>query len=104
MAEGSPARVAAPLALIAAAVGVVVVVAASRPDSAEAPTATRTSTTQPARRRASRPRRRVYVVKAGDTLTVIAERTGVSLETIERLNPDVDPQALQMGQRLVLSP
>jgi len=103
MAEGSPARVAAPLALAAAAVGVVVVVAASRPDSSGAPAATRTTATQPTRRSAQRPRHRVYVVKAGDTLTVIAEKTGVSLETIQQLNPDVDPQALQTGQRLVLS-
>ncbi len=93
----------APLALAAAAVGVVIVVAASRPDSSGSSTGTRTTATQPARRRASRPRRRVYVVKAGDTLTVIADKTGVSLETIEQLNPDVDPQALQTGQRLVLS-
>ena len=43
-------------------------------------------------------------MKPGDTLTVIADKTGVSLETIQRLNPDVDPQALQTGQRLKLSP
>jgi len=94
---------AAPLALLAAAVGVIVVVQASRSGSSgNTPTTTRTAVTQPAR--PVRSRSRTYVVKAGDTLTVIAQSTGVSLETIQRLNPNVDPQALQTGQRLKLTP
>jgi LysM repeat protein len=105
MADRNSARLAAPLALLAAAIGVVVVVQASGSGSgsSDAPTATRTTVTQPARRERA-PAAKAYVVKAGDTLTVIAEKTGVSLETIQRLNPDVDPQALQTGQRLKLSP
>ena len=105
MADRNPARLAAPLALLAAAVAVVVVVASSRSSSpSSAPSsATRTTVTQRARttRRAAP---RVYVVKAGDTLTVIADKTGVSLDEISRLNPDVDPNALQTGERLKLSP
>jgi len=104
MADRNPARLAAPIALLAAAVAVVIVVQASpssAPSSSSA--ATRTAATQPARR--SRPAApRAYVVKSGDTLSVIADKTGVSLEQIERLNPDVDPNALQTGQRLQLSP
>ena len=104
MADRNPARVAAPLALLAALVAVVVVVQASGSDSpTDNHTATRTAVTQPVRQ-ARRAAPRFYVVKAGDTLTVIADETGVSLETIERLNPQVDPQALQTGQRLRLSP
>lgn len=98
------ARLLAPLALVAALVAVVVVVqASSTGTTAEGlgeRTATQRTTTQssrPGRRRA-----RVYVVKAGDTLTAVAERTGVSLDTIIELNPDVDPNALQTGQRLKL--
>lgn len=103
MADRNLARLAAPLALIAAAIGVVVVVQASGSgSSSDTPAATRTAVTQPARAVRSRPR--FYVVKVGDTLTVIAQKSGVSLETIQRLNPDVDPQALQTGQRLKLSP
>jgi hypothetical protein len=104
MADRNPARLVAPLALLAAAVAVVVVVAASRPGSTDsAAPLPRPAVTQPARRaRPARPR--VYVVKAGDTLTVIADKTGVSIEEIERLNPDVDPNALQTGERLELSP
>jgi LysM repeat protein len=104
MADRNPARLAALLALLAAAVAVVVVVLASgsSPPSSSAPSATRTAVTQPARQ-ASRATPRAYVVKAGDTLTVIADETGVSLDEIQRLNPDVDPNALQTGQRLKLS-
>jgi LysM repeat protein len=103
MGDRNTARFAAPLALVAAALAVVVVIQASGTDSSRsAPTATRTAVTQPARRARAPPR--AYVVKPGDTLTLIAERTGVALETIERLNPEVDPNALQTGQRLKLSP
>jgi len=103
MAERNPARLAAPFALLVAAVAVVVVVQASRPTSGSTPSATRTAVTQPARHRRSAPPR-AYVVKAGDTLTVISDKTGVSLDDIQRLNPNVDPNALQTGQRLKLSP
>jgi LysM repeat protein len=103
MADRNPARVAAPLALFAAAVAIVVVVQASGSSSpSRAPSATRPAVTRPAQH--VRPTPRVYVVKPGDTLTVIGDKTNVSLETIQRLNPDVDPNALQTGQRLKLVP
>jgi len=105
MADRNPARLAAPLALLAAAIAVVVVVQASRPDASTSstPSATRPAATQPVRQ-TRRTTPRAYVVKAGDTLTVIADKTGVSLEQIQRLNPDVDANALQTGERLRLSP
>lgn len=99
------ARVFAPLALVAALIAVVVVVQASRPDAADTsatPTATQRTNTQQTRPARKPPR--TYVVKSGDTLTAVAERTGVALAEIQRLNPDVDPNALQTGQRLKLSP
>lgn len=43
-----------------------------------------------------------YVVKTGDSLSSISVRTGVSVPTLESLNPGVDPAALQTGQRLRL--
>jgi lysozyme len=43
-----------------------------------------------------------YVVRAGDTLSEIALRTHVSVATIERLNPHVAANAMQVGQRLRL--
>lgn len=104
MADRNPARLAAPLALLAAAVAVVVVVQVSRSSSpSSTPSATRTTVTQSARH-PSHAAPRAYVVKPGDTLTVIADKTGVSLDAIQQLNPDIDPNSLQTGQRLKLSP
>lgn len=45
---------------------------------------------------------RFYTVKSGDSLTAIAAKTGVSLNTLESLNRHVDPNSLQTGQRLRL--
>ena len=45
---------------------------------------------------------KVYVIKNGDTLTAIAHETGVPVATIQRLNPDVDPQILISGEKLKL--
>ncbi len=49
-----------------------------------------------------KPKRAAYEVQSGDTLTGIAQKTGVSVERIEKLNPELDPQALQAGQKLKL--
>lgn len=43
-----------------------------------------------------------YVIRAGDNLSTIAQRTHVPLSTLEALNPGVNPSALQTGQRLRL--
>jgi LysM repeat protein len=43
-----------------------------------------------------------YVVKAGDSLSVISAHTGVPVPTLESLNPNIDPNTLQTGQRLRL--
>jgi peptidoglycan endopeptidase LytE len=103
MADRNLARLAAPLALLAAAGAIVVVVQATGSNSSSDSTSTpRPAVTQPVRHARAAPR--VYIVKPGDTLTVIADKANVSLETIQRLNPDVDPNALQTGQRLKLSP
>jgi LysM repeat protein len=43
---------------------------------------------------------RVYVIKAGDTLTAIAARFDISVADIEELNPNADLTTLQPGQKL----
>jgi LysM repeat protein len=43
-----------------------------------------------------------YTVQSGDSLSSIAARTGVPVSTLEQLNPSVDPNRLQTGQRLRL--
>ena len=45
---------------------------------------------------------RTYTIKTGDTLGAIAEQTGVTLERLQELNPDLDPQAMVAGQRIKL--
>jgi hypothetical protein len=45
---------------------------------------------------------RFYTVKPGDNLAAIAEETGVPLEELQLLNPELDPQGLVSGQRVRL--
>lgn len=47
-------------------------------------------------------RKKTYEVESGDTLTTISQKTGIPVERLERLNPDLDPQALQLGQEIKL--
>jgi len=41
-------------------------------------------------------------VRPGDTLTQIANKTGVSVDQLEARNPRIDPQGLVPGARLLL--
>lgn len=45
-----------------------------------------------------------YVVQAGDSLGAIANEYLVSVEALTEANPGVDPNALQIGQLLVIPP
>jgi spore germination protein YaaH len=47
-------------------------------------------------------RKRFYFVQPGDNLTSIARKTGTALTTLEAMNPNLDPNSLQTGQRLRL--
>ena len=44
------------------------------------------------------------MVKQGDLLSTIADKTGVPIERIEALNPDLDPQVLIPGQSIKIGP
>ena len=48
------------------------------------------------------PRKLFYVIQSGDSLSTISVKTGVSVPTLEALNPSVNPNALQTGERLRL--
>ena len=48
------------------------------------------------------PLKATYRVRPGDSFGSIAEDQGISVETLQELNPDVDPRALQPGQKLKL--
>jgi LysM repeat protein len=117
-AKRTPARVLAPLALVAFALALLLIVASAGGGDDEE---TRDSATQQeqrdlelAREKKRRERSKsegegqgklpqdVYVVKSGDTLGSIAEKTGVPVEKLQELNPELDPQALVSGQKIKL--
>ena len=101
----SPARFLAPLALVVAVVAVLVVVGSSSTSGdGDKNDGAKTSTTSRGERTETTPRRvrANYTVKTGDTLGAIAEKTGVSVEQLQELNPELDPQALVSGQRIKL--
>ena len=102
----SPARLFAPLALVACAVAVLVIVNSGGSSGGSATSertttgsSTTTTTTQPAKHH-----KRTYIVKNGDVLSQIAIKTGVPLATIQQLNPTVDAQSLHAGQKIKLGP
>lgn len=43
---------------------------------------------------------RTYTVESGDTFESIATKTGTSVDKLRQLNPNVDPQALQVGETI----
>jgi LysM repeat protein len=97
----NPARYLAPIALAATVAGAYLIVndhvgggsakhAVAQPDKG----------TSRLRRRYARTTS--YTVHPGDNLIRIAAKTGVSLATLEQLNPSLDPNTLQAGQRIRL--
>jgi LysM repeat protein len=106
MAGRSPARFLAPLALVAFAVALLLVISGgSGSGSGSSSSVAPKKTSSPASAGGTHKkhhRRRTYVVKAGDTPSAIADKTGVPLATLFRLNPDLDPQTLAPGQKIKL--
>ena len=112
MAHRSPARWLAPLVLVGAALTVVWVVSSST-GGGGSPSGSATTTRErqdaagangkTTSTNARRKTPRTYTVQEGDILSTVAEKTGVSVERIQELNPDVDSNALTIGQRLRLS-
>ena len=41
-----------------------------------------------------------YTIEAGDTLDTVAAKYGTSVDALLALNPDVDPHALRIGQKI----
>jgi LysM repeat protein len=102
-ARQSPARVLAPLALVLCAIAFLVVIMASGSGDGDGDGSSRQTTVKRERTTTTtRPARRTYVVKQGDSLGGIAAKTGVEVETLQELNPGLDPQGLVVGQRIKL--
>jgi LysM repeat protein len=107
----------APLFLIAVLVALLAIVTGtdsgssggSSTDSSSTTSASQTSTTKKSSTKTAKKKAaqredagKTYTVQVGDTLGGIADKTGVPLERIEELNPDVDPHAMTTGQEIRL--
>jgi LysM repeat protein len=105
MARRSPARLLAPLALVGFVIALLVVINGAGTDGSSKTSGSgskATATPTPTRKEKARKQRKRYTVKAGDTPSGIAEKTGVPLSTILELNPDLDDQTLTVGDKIKL--
>jgi hypothetical protein len=116
-ARRSPLRFLAPLALIAFALAFLLVLGSADVDdnggsdqAAEEAEERDLQQSERERRRQEREEEReaegereVYIIKEGDNLSTIAEETGIPVERLLELNPELDPQALTTGQRVRLT-
>ncbi len=100
MAGRSRARYLAPIALAAAIAGTYVIVHNGLSSKATPTRSQALGTTFHGRAKFAR--KRFYNVQPGDDMTSIASKTGIPLTTLEALNPNVNPDTLQTGQRLRL--
>lgn len=91
------ARLIAPLLLLA--VGAAIVLIVRSPPGFLKTTGSGTHTAQVAVHRRLPP---YWTVRRGDSLAVIAARTGLSIDQLQAYNPNVDPLALTPGERLNL--
>jgi Tfp pilus assembly protein FimV len=103
MVARSPARYLAPIALVVTIAGSYLIVQHGTSDhrsasAAQHPRSGRRGT--PARNHGQPAQ--YYLVQSGDNLSVIAAKTRTSLSTLEGLNPLLDPNSLQTGQRIRL--
>jgi hypothetical protein len=102
----SPARLLAPLALLlfAGALAAVILdyMGKQEDDGSERSQGQTAEQREPRRGQRPRPRRASYRVKLNDTLGLISEKTGVSVERLQELNPELDPQNLVVGQKIKL--
>jgi len=103
----NPVRFLAPIALIAFAFALYSVVKGDNTPAGEdsgnrtSQEATSTPTETPEKKSSSK-KRKTYTVKAGDTLSAIAESNDVDMETLMELNPELDASTLSPGQKIKL--
>ena len=109
--RSNPARLLAPIALVAFAFAFIIVIASSGTSDDSDGNADRVSQQQDTTTTATvdddsstEPRvdQTFYTVKTGDTLGGIAETVGVPITRLQELNPELDPQALVSGQKIRL--
>ena len=113
-ARRSPLRFLAPVALVAFAIALLMIVSSSDSgDGNNTPSASEraknrdlgTTSKKKSKRRKSANGglpNRSYTVQRGDTLGSISEKTGIPVEKLQELNPQIDPQQLTTGQKIKL--
>ena len=115
-ARRSPLRFLAPVALVLFGLALLVVVSSSNSgDSDNNPSASEKekdrdlgASTKKSKRKARASSAngnlptKSYTVKSGDTLQSISEKTGIPVEKLQELNPQIDPQQLTTGQKIKL--
>src|ERR1700744_1678955 len=102
----NPARSIAPLALAAAVTVTYLVVHHALMHKHSGSTPTTLTQTTGSRHSSHKPsgsaKAKFYIVKSGDSLLKIAHDTGVSITSIEELNPKLNPNSLHPSQRIRL--
>ena len=113
-AKRSPLRLLAPLALLAFVVLLALVIFSWRSEGGDAGSQGDRAAKkpdpppkkEPAPSRSERRERELpsesYTVQSGDTLSQIAVKTGLSVDRLQELNPELDPQLLSSGQKVNL--
>jgi LysM domain len=100
------ARLLAPIALgLFAVLFFVAILTSGSDDGPTRPDRAAVNTKRASKHAAKRPARRgpaIYRVKVGDNLPGIASKTGLTVEQIQELNPELDPYGLQSGQKIKL--
>ena len=102
------ARFAAPVAFLAAVTVAVLIVRSGleNGESTEPGGGVTVTTTSPGKTSTQPPGAtttagaQFYTIQAGDTLAVIADQYNTTVEQLLVLNPDLDPVALTVGQRI----
>src|SRR3954451_21496098 len=111
----SPLRFLAPVALVVFAIALLIVVSSSNGgDSGGTSSASEQAKQHDLGTTAKKPKTKsssgaatglptkTYTVKTGDTLALIAEKTGIPVDKLQELNPQIAPQQLSSGQRIKL--
>ena len=114
-ASRSPLRFLAPVALVVFAIALLVILSSSNGgDGGGAPSASEQAKKRDLGATAKKSKKKsssgaatglptkTYTVKTGDTLALIAEKTGIPVDKLQELNPQIDPQQLSSGQRIKL--
>ena len=105
----SPLRILGPVAVVAFGLALILVITTTSGSGGSGKAGSTKLERQDlgARKRAARRRsgalpQGTYIVKRNDTLGAIADKTGIPVDTLMTLNPDLDPQTLHEGQKIKL--